>query len=155
MGGECGGRHDPSAGLARDGLVALYTLLYRVKPEVLKGAAMNGDDDGLYRHHGDNEPQHGRHPSGQVSEADLRAFWRANLRLMAILLAVWALVSFGFGIFFADALNAFTLFGFPLGFWWAQQGAIYVFLVLVFVYVIGMHRLERKFGVDDDAPENL
>ena len=82
-----------------------------------------------------------------------RAYWRANLRLMASLLLVWAGVSLGAGILFVDRLNAFSLSGFKLGFWFAQQGSIYTFLALVFVYVVLINRLERKFGLEeDDAP---
>ena len=77
-------------------------------------------------------------------------YWRHNLRLMAILLAVWFLASFGAGILFADWLDRWHLFGFPLGFFMAQQGAIYVFVVLVFVYAWRMNRLERALGLDGD-----
>ena len=86
---------------------------------------------------------------------ELRAedYWRANLKLIAALLGVWFTVSFGFGILLADTLNQFSLFGFKLGFWWAQQGAIYVFVALIVVYVVAMGRLDRRFGVSDDAPE--
>ncbi len=71
-------------------------------------------------------------------------FWRANVRLTILLLAVWALVSFGFGIVLREPLDAFSIGGAPLGFWFAQQGAIYVFVVLIFVYAALMSRLERK-----------
>lgn len=77
-------------------------------------------------------------------------FWRANLRLMAILLAIWFAVSFGAGVIFADFLNQFRVFGFKLGFFFAQQGAIYVFVVLIFFYAWKMNRLERQFDVDEE-----
>ena len=80
-----------------------------------------------------------------------RAYWQANIRLLLSLLAVWFLVSFGAGILFADALNSFVIAGFPLGFWFAQQGSIYVFVILIFVYATRMKRLEHQFGVDDDG----
>lgn len=80
---------------------------------------------------------------------DRQAYWRANLRLMATLLAVWALVSFGAGIIFVDQLNQFTILGFPLGFWFAQQGSILVFIALIVVYALRMDALDKKFGVDD------
>ena len=86
------------------------------------------------------------------------AYWRRNLRYVIGLLAIWGLVSFGAGIVFADALDAVRIpgTGFPLGFWFAQQGAIYVFVVLIFVYVFLMNRLDREFDVDErdeeDAP---
>ncbi len=78
------------------------------------------------------------------------AYWRANLKLMAVLLAIWFTVSFGAGILFADALNTIQFFGFKLGFFFAQQGAIYVFVVLIFFYTWQMNRLERKFDVDEE-----
>lgn len=79
------------------------------------------------------------------------AYWRANLRILAALLSVWALVSFGCGIVFADALNSIRIpgTGFGLGFWFAQQGAIYVFVVLIFVYAWALNRLDRRYGVDE------
>ena len=80
-----------------------------------------------------------------------RAYWRANLRLIAALLAVWATVSYGFGIVLVEPLNRFRLGGFPLGFWFAQQGAIYVFVVLILVYAVAMDRIDRHFGVDGDG----
>jgi putative solute:sodium symporter small subunit len=80
-----------------------------------------------------------------------RAYWRANLRLIAALLAVWALVSYGFGIVLVEPLNRFQLGGFPLGFWFAQQGAIYTFVVLIAVYAVAMDRIDRRYGVDDDG----
>lgn len=77
-------------------------------------------------------------------------YWRANLRLMGILLAVWFTVSFGFGILLADTLNAIELGGFELGFWFAQQGSIYTFIVLIGIYVVQMNKLDREFGVEED-----
>ena len=77
-------------------------------------------------------------------------YWRRNLRLMALLLAIWFLVSFGAGILFVDVLDRFHLFGFPLGFFMAQQGAIYVFVALIFVYAWRMNRLERELDVHED-----
>lgn len=77
-------------------------------------------------------------------------YWRANLRLMGVLLSIWFITSFGFGILLVDWLNRFDFFGFPLGFWWAQQGSIYVFIVLIFVYAAAMRRLDRKYDVDED-----
>ncbi len=88
----------------------------------------------------------------ESSASNNKAYWRANLRLMAVLLAIWFTVSFGFGILLVDQLNQIPLFGFKLGFWWAQQGSIYVFILLILVYTVAMHRIDRKFGVDDDEP---
>ena len=79
----------------------------------------------------------------------LRAYWRTNLRYVATLLTVWALVSYGAGVWFADALNAYRIGSAPLGFWMAQQGSIYVFVALIFVYVGLMNRLDRRFGVEE------
>ena len=76
------------------------------------------------------------------------AYWRANLRLMAKLLAVWFLASYGLGILFVEPLNTFSVAGFPLGFWFAQQGAIYIFIVLILVYVVRMDKIDREYGVE-------
>lgn len=75
-----------------------------------------------------------------------RAYWKANLKYLGILLSIWLLVSFGFGIIFKDWLDTISLGGFKLGFWFAQQGAIYFFVVLIFVYVYLMNKLDRQFG---------
>ena len=88
-----------------------------------------------------------------MDEQARRAYWRSNLRLMAILLAIWALVSFGAGIFFADALNEIEIAGFPLGFWFANQGSILVFLALIAIYVWRMDKLDQSYGIDIDDYE--
>lgn len=82
-------------------------------------------------------------------KAELKKYWSKNLRYLAILLAIWFTVSFGCGILFADTLNGVKFGGFPLGFWFAQQGAIYVFVILIFVYVRIMNSLDREFDVDE------
>jgi putative solute:sodium symporter small subunit len=79
-----------------------------------------------------------------------KAYWRENIKLLLSLLFIWALVSFGFGILLVDVLNQIHFFGFKLGFWFAQQGAIYTFVVLIFVYVYKMNRLDEKYGVQED-----
>jgi putative solute:sodium symporter small subunit len=84
------------------------------------------------------------------TKAAQAAYWKENLRLMLILLLIWFAVSFGCGILLADTLNAFRFFGFKLGFWFAQQGSIYTFIVLIAVYVRGMNRLDRKYRVNED-----
>lgn len=76
-------------------------------------------------------------------------YWRKNLSYLSLLLAVWFIISYGAGILFAEFLNRFHLAGFPLGFWFAQQGSIYVFVVLIFIYVFLMNRLDRAFDVDE------
>ena len=77
------------------------------------------------------------------------AYWKQNLTYLAILLFIWFVVSYGCGILFREALNQFQLGGFKLGFWFAQQGSIYVFVVLIFVYVYLMNRLDKKYGYDE------
>lgn len=76
-------------------------------------------------------------------------YWRANMRLVGILLGIWGLVSFGFGIILRPLLDAIEIGGVGLGFWFAQQGSIYVFVVLIFVYTWRMNRLDREFNVDE------
>jgi len=77
------------------------------------------------------------------------AYWRRNLRLMAVLLTIWALVSFGAGILFVDVLNKVSFLGAPLGFWFAQQGSIVVFVLLIAFYVWRMDKLDKEFGVEE------
>ena len=77
------------------------------------------------------------------------AYWKANLRIMAFCLVIWFIVSFGFGVILAEPLDNFSLFGYPLGFWFAQQGSMLVFLVLIFFYAIRMNSIDKKFGVDE------
>ncbi|MAZ89357.1 MAG: hypothetical protein CL693_17135 [Cellvibrionaceae bacterium] len=84
------------------------------------------------------------------SESDAKAYWKENLGLMVKLMVVWFVVSFGCGILFVDALNTIQLGGYKLGFWFAQQGSIYVFVVLTFYYAKKMGDLDRKYGVDDE-----
>ena len=78
-----------------------------------------------------------------------KAYWKENIRYVLILLSIWFVVSYGCGILFKDALNNIRLGGFKLGFWFAQQGSIYVFVILIFVYVRLMNRLDKKYGFDD------
>jgi len=82
------------------------------------------------------------------TQPDPTAYWRANLRLMAILLVVWFVSSYVLGIFLVEPLNAVRVAGFPLGFWFAHQGSIYVFVALILVYAAVMDRLDRRYGVD-------
>ena len=72
-------------------------------------------------------------------------YWRNNLKYLIILLSIWFTVSFGFGVILVDQLNTFQFFGFKLGFWFAQQGSIYVFVILIFVYIYLMNRLDKNF----------
>lgn len=94
-------------------------------------------------------------PSGAPPAHDWRReYWRRNLRLMAVLLIIWFAVSFGAGILFVEQLNAFTLFGYPVGFWFAQQGSIYTFVLLILVYAVRMDRLDREYGVDENGADD-
>lgn len=79
-----------------------------------------------------------------------KEYWRANLTYVGILLSIWFLVSYVFGILFVEELNQIQIAGFELGFWFAQQGSIYVFVVLIFVYVWLMNRLDKKFDVHEE-----
>ena len=88
-----------------------------------------------------------------TSSDNNKAYWRANVSLLSKLLLVWFVVSFGCGIILVDWLDQFSLFGFKLGFWFAQQGAIYVFVALIFIYTWRMKVIDRQFGVSDDEDE--
>ncbi len=81
--------------------------------------------------------------------ADSNAYWKANLKLLGVLMAIWFAVSFGAGILFREWLDRFMIGGYPLGFWFAQQGSIYVFIALIFYYTFAMRRLERKYHLED------
>ena len=76
-------------------------------------------------------------------------YWRQNIRLLAILMAIWFTVSFGFGVLLRSWLDQFMIGGYPLGFWFAQQGSIYSFIILIFVYVFRMRAIERSHDLDD------
>ena len=78
------------------------------------------------------------------------SYWRDNLRLIAICLIVWFTCSYGFGVLFVDELNRIQFAGFKLGFWFAQQGSIYIFVVLILVYVRCMRRIDRRYGGSED-----
>jgi len=80
----------------------------------------------------------------------MKAYWRKNLQTLFLLLLVWFVVSFGFGILFVDQLNSVQIGGYKLGFWFAQQGSIFSFVILIFVYVVRMNRLDREFDVDEE-----
>jgi putative solute:sodium symporter small subunit len=78
------------------------------------------------------------------------AYWKENIKYVGILLAIWFIVSYGAGILFKEALDTFRMGGFKLGFWFAQQGSIYVFVILIFVYVRIMNKLDKKYGYDEE-----
>ena len=83
-------------------------------------------------------------------EENRRAYWRENLTIVAILLSVWFVVSLLLSVVFVDELNDIRLGGFRLGFWSAQQGSLYTFVVLIFIYVWAMNRLDRKYGLEEE-----
>ncbi|MBD0831881.1 DUF4212 domain-containing protein [Aestuariibaculum sediminum] len=85
-----------------------------------------------------------------MSKSNAKAYWKENLKYLFVLLAVWFLVSYGAGILFKDDLNKIRIGGFKLGFWFAQQGSIYVFVILIFVYVRLMNKLDKKYGYDGE-----
>lgn len=79
----------------------------------------------------------------------MQEYWKRNVGYMTLLLLIWAVVSYGCGILFVEPLNAIRIGGFPLGFWFAQQGSIYVFVLLIFVYYLLMLRLDRQYDVHE------
>jgi len=98
------------------------------------------------------EEQRPRAPDAADRRRAADAYWRANLRIVGVLLAIWFAVSLGGGVLFAEELDRIRIpgTGFKLGFWLAQQGSIYVFVALIFVYVVLMNRLDRRHGVDEE-----
>lgn len=95
-------------------------------------------------------------PQDRPEETDnswRQVYWKRNLRLMIVLLTIWFVVSFGFGILLVEPLNEIVIAGYPLGFWFAQQGSIYVFVALILVYAMRMDRLDEEFGVDERDEE--
>lgn len=85
---------------------------------------------------------------GKTSVTEM-AYWSQNLRLLWTLMSIWFVVSFGAGIIFRDFLDQFSIGGYPLGFWFAQQGAIYFFILLIIIYNVRMKRIERQYDLDD------
>lgn len=84
------------------------------------------------------------------NKSEAEAYWKENLKIIMPLLVVWFVVSFGFGIVFVDVLNNIRIGGYKLGFWFAQQGSIYIFVALIYVYSRKMAKLDRKFGLEDE-----
>jgi putative solute:sodium symporter small subunit len=78
-----------------------------------------------------------------------KKYWKQNLKYLAILLSIWFLVSYVFGILLVNQLNSIRIAGFKLGFWFAQQGSIYVFVILIFVYIWLMNKLDKKYNIDN------
>lgn len=81
-------------------------------------------------------------------------YWRTNLRILTILLSIWFICSYGAGIVFKDTLDQIMLGGFPLGFWFAQQGSIYLFVIIIFIYVQQMNKLDKAYNYDEDQSSN-
>ena len=79
----------------------------------------------------------------------LQQYWKRNLQILSFLLTIWFVASYGCGILFVEDLNVIKMGGFPLGFWFAQQGSIYIFVILIIVYVLMMNRLDKQFDVDE------
>lgn len=84
-----------------------------------------------------------------MAQTKMQEYWSKNIRYLTILLSIWFIVSYGMGIFFVDALNNIQFGGFKLGFWMAQQGSIYVFVALIFIYVSWMNKLDKEYDVDE------
>ncbi len=84
-----------------------------------------------------------------TNQTKAHKYWKENIKYLIILLSIWFIVSYGAGILFKDALDSIKLGGFKLGFWFAQQGSIYVFVILIFVYVKLMNKLDKKYGFDE------
>lgn len=84
-----------------------------------------------------------------TSPKSLKDYWKKNVQYLITLLIIWFVVSYGFGVLLAEPLNAIEIGGFKLGFWFAQQGSIYVFVILIFVYVNLMNKLDKEFDVDE------
>jgi putative solute:sodium symporter small subunit len=84
-----------------------------------------------------------------MSNSQEKKYWKKNLKYLTILLRIWLLVSFVFGILLVEELNTIRIGGFKLGFWFAQQGAIYVFVILIFIYIKLMNKLDKEFGFNE------
>ena len=84
-----------------------------------------------------------------MNKVQQKKYWKQNLKYLAILLSIWFLVSYVFGILLVDQLNSIRIAGFKLGFWFAQQGSIYVFVILIFFYIWLMNKLDKKYNIDN------
>lgn len=85
-----------------------------------------------------------------MSDKNIKGYWQTNLRYLVGLLIIWFIASYGAGILFVDTLNQIEIGGFKLGFWFAQQGSIYIFVILIFIYVYLMNKLDRKYDVHEE-----
>ena len=84
------------------------------------------------------------------TKRNIDQYWKKNIQIVSILLIIWFLASFGFGIIFADNLDEISFFGFKLGFWFAQQGSILIFVAIIFIYIRSMKKLDQEFKEDID-----
>ncbi|MEE4201753.1 DUF4212 domain-containing protein [Erythrobacter sp.] len=112
-------------------------------PEDFQGSGEDGPAKGA-----SSSPSRTSEPGSETSAAE-GAYWRENIRLLTGLMTIWFFCSYGAGILFRDFLDQFSLGGYPLGFWFAQQGSIYIFIALICLYVVRMKQLERKYDLDD------
>ncbi len=85
----------------------------------------------------------------EQGKPDLKQYWKDNVKYLVLLMSIWFVVSYGFGILLVEPLNAIQIGGFKLGFWFAQQGSIYVFIILIFIYVWLMNKLDKKYHVNE------
>ena len=85
-----------------------------------------------------------------MSQKKATEYWNKNIRYVLVLLSIWFIVSYVFGIFLVEPLNTIRIGGFKLGFWFAQQGSIYIFVILIFIYTFLMNKLDKEYGYDDD-----
>lgn len=92
--------------------------------------------------------------SDQRDDENHAGYWRANLRILSYLVAIWFLVSFGMSILAVDWLDQFMIMGFPFGFWMAQQGSIIAFLLIILVYMLWMNRIDKQHGVEEEPPDS-
>ena len=83
-------------------------------------------------------------------EGNNKAYWRATLKLLGVMLSIWAITSLGVSIVFVEFFNKFSIGGYPLGFWFAQQGSIYIFILLIFVYIFVMGKIDKKYDVNEN-----
>ena len=105
----------------------------------------------VYHHdNAENLPPHSHHDDETLKAIDVDAYWQANIKVLVVLLSAWAFVSLGCGVLFSDWLDQFSIGGFPLGFWFTQQGTMLCFVAIIFIYHIWMKKIERAHGVDDD-----
>ena len=113
---------------------------------------MSQSKDTVYHHDdAENLPAHSLHDESVLSEKSLQSYWRANRRIVTTLLTIWAVITFGFCILMGEWLDQFSIGGFPLGFWFSQQGGMLIYIALIFIYHLWMLKIEREHGVDDDT----